>query len=248
MRIGLFIGIACAIVLHVGVVLFGGAAFVSHKTDYGTLQKVELLGAEDASADKPKEKPKKEEPATEKKDAMKTEEQQVPDAAEVIRNLDLTAVNASPALDTASLSEMEAMLNGAAGAGGDFARAVDFASGGIVGGHGKAGVMGASGSESDRAFDMIDIDQKPQQILAREPVRPASMHDRKTDDFVTVLFVVDASGKVVNPRVEKSSHRDFEKPVIDAVRTWKFEPAIKGGQHVACRVRRTIRFPPSQRG
>ena len=62
---------------------------------------------------------------------------------------------------------------------------------------------------------------------------------------VSVIFVVDASGKVVNPRIEKSSNAAFEKPALDAVKQWKFEPAVKGGQRVACTMRQPIRFQPS---
>ena len=56
---------------------------------------------------------------------------------------------------------------------------------------------------------------------------------------------MDASGKVANPRVEKSSHTAFNKPALEAVKQWKFEPAVKGGQRVACKMRVPIRFPSS---
>ena len=56
---------------------------------------------------------------------------------------------------------------------------------------------------------------------------------------------MDASGKVADPRVEKSNNAAFEKPALDAVRKWKFEPAVKGGQRVSCKMRVPIRFQPS---
>jgi protein TonB len=49
---------------------------------------------------------------------------------------------------------------------------------------------------------------------------------------------------VVNPRVEKSSHPEFEAPAVEALRQWKFEPAIKAGKRVSCRMRVPIRFQP----
>jgi protein TonB len=57
--------------------------------------------------------------------------------------------------------------------------------------------------------------------------------------------VVDASGKVLDPRVTESTHADFEKPALNAIKQWKFEPAVRGGQRVACRMRVPIRFQPS---
>jgi protein TonB len=55
---------------------------------------------------------------------------------------------------------------------------------------------------------------------------------------------VDETGRVVNPRVEKASYPEFEKPALEAVRQWKFEPAIKGGKRVSCRMRVPFRFQP----
>ena len=59
MKFNLSFGIACAIVLHVGFILFGGLLFINHKKDHGTLQQVELL-SEDIAAEK--EKPNEQEP------------------------------------------------------------------------------------------------------------------------------------------------------------------------------------------
>ena len=36
----------------------------------------------------------------------------------------------------------------------------------------------------------------------------------------------------------------LEKPAVDAVKQWKFEPGVKGGERVACRMRVGIRFQP----
>ena len=50
---------------------------------------------------------------------------------------------------------------------------------------------------------------------------------------------------MTNPRVEKSNHPAFEKPALEAIRQWKFEPALRGGAPVACNMRQPFRFPPS---
>jgi len=71
------------------------------------------------------------------------------------------------------------------------------------------------------------------------------MRGKKVDGSVSVLFVVDAGGKVASPQVEKSSHPAFDKPALEAVKQWKFEPAVKGGQRVGCKMRVTLRFQPS---
>src|SRR3990172_4880163 len=118
---------ACAIVLYVVFIFFGGLLFTSHKKDHGTQQQVELLSERDITPEK--EKPSEQEP--EKTEEIETE--LPPDAAEIFRNLELPAAANAPELEAASLSAIEAALSGQAG-GGDFAEALNFSSGGRIGG------------------------------------------------------------------------------------------------------------------
>ncbi len=231
MKFSISLGIACAIVLHVGFILFGGLLFISRKNDYGALQQVELL-CEDIAAEK--EKPTEREP----EEAEEMETEQAPDATEVIRSVELSAAANAPELEAASLSAIEAALSGQA-VSGDFAETLSFSSGGRIGGAGKAGALDDS---FEKAFSLGEIDQKPRAIFQAAPVYPAGK--RAAEVVVSVVFVVDTAGKVANPRVEKSTDPAFEKPAVDAVKQWKFEPAIKAGQRVSCKMRVPIRFQP----
>lgn len=235
MKFNLSFGIVCAIVLHAGFILFGGLLFISHKKDYGTLQQVELLSEDDVAAEK--EKPKEHE--LEETEEMETETEQAPDASEIIRNLELSAAVNAPELEAASLSAIEAVLSGQAGGGGDFTDALSFSSGGRIGGMGKGGALDES---LENAFSLAEIDQKPRAIFQAAPVYPAGK--RALEVVVSVVFVVDQTGKVTNPRVEKSTDPAFEKPAVDAVKQWKFEPAIKAGKRVSYKMRVPIRFQP----
>ena len=78
MKINLYVGIACAILLHAGVILFGGALFRNRSKTHGTLQQVELLRDDDVAAEK--KKPKEQELETEEKEA-----EDIPDADEIVR-------------------------------------------------------------------------------------------------------------------------------------------------------------------
>ena len=142
-----------------------------------------------------------------------------------------------PELEAASLSDIEAELSGQSAIGGDFAAALSFSSG-------RIGSKGSAGEDQtlDKAFSLSEIDQKPRAIIQTAPVYPSGM--QKTEGVVSVLFVVDQTGKVSNPRIEKSSNKEFEKPAIDAVKQWKFEPAVTAGRRVSCRMRVPIRFQP----
>lgn len=237
MKLSLVLGVIFAAVLHGGFVAFGGLLVPDKDKDQGTLQQVELLSEEEA-----KEEEKKPEETTEKIEEMDADAETPPDAAEMMRNLDLSEAAQAPALEALSLSAIEAALSGQGG-GGDFAQSVDFASGGSIGGTGKPGVLGES---MDSAFSLTEIDQQPRAIFQASAPYPAALRGKKIEGVVSILFVVDPDGKVVRPQVEKSTHAAFDKPALDAVKQWKFEPAIKGGQRVNCKMRVPIRFQPNR--
>ena len=240
MKLGWVFGIACAIFLHVFVLYFGRLFFPRHDDDKGSLQKVDLL--RDVESEKPKDEKKPEDLETKPAEELKTEEEAPPDASEIVRSLDASLVNDAPALEAASLGDIEAALNGGGG-GGDFAQAFGFASGGRIGG---TGVAGMALQKMDEAFSLAELDQKPRAIIQTSPVYPTEMQGKKTEGVVTVLFVVDAGGKVENPRVEKSSHKAFELPALNAIKRWKFEPGLRAGQRVPSKMRISIRFPANQ--
>lgn len=235
MKLGLILGITAAVMFHVLVLLFAGLFFPNHKDGHRSVTEVELLDDTPDVKDKPLEELKPTE------DEIAADVEQPPDAAKIVRALESPVSNDAPALEAASLSAIEAALDGRGGSGGDFADALSFASGGRIGGTGKAGPLGDS---FDSAFSLAEIDQKPRAVFQVAPSYPAELRAKQIEGVVTLIFVVDATGKVVNPRVEKSTHPAFDKPALDAVRQWKFEPAVRGGQRVGCKMRAPIRFQP----
>ena len=70
MKLGWSLGMLLAVVLHVGVLCFGGLLFMGKKDDHATIQQVELLKSDDAAADKQKEKEKKKEAPAEKREEL----------------------------------------------------------------------------------------------------------------------------------------------------------------------------------
>jgi protein TonB len=235
MKLAWVLGIASAVLLHIFVLLFGGMLFPHGKEVKATITPVDLL--DDVEETKPKDKPIEE---AKEEEELETDTEQPPDAAEIVKNLEAAPLNDAPALDAASLSAIEAALNGQTG-GGEFGDSLSFASGGRIGGTGKAGALGET---VESAFSMAEIDQKPRAVFQGAPMYPAELRGKKVEGSVIVIFVVDASGKVIDPRVEKSDHPAFDKPALAALRQWKFEPAVKGGKRVPCKMRQPIRFQP----
>ncbi len=234
-QVAVILGVLAAVTLHAGLILFGGLIFPAAKKPEAVTAPVDLLGdVEERKDRKVDEEPK------EKKE-IEAETEQPPDASEILEKLDSQpSTDATPALEAASLSAIEAALSGQGG-GGDFAQALTFEGGGRIGGTGKRGA--AAEDPVEEAFSLSEIDQKPRAIFQASPTFPADMRGKKVEGVVSVIFVVDANGKVENPRIEKSSHAAFESPALAAVRKWKFEPGVRAGQRVASKMRVSIRFP-----
>ena len=237
MRFGWAMGVTCAVGAHLGFLLFGGLLFLHDEEEHSSVE-VELVS--EAAAEEEQEEEAEPEPSVATEE-LQVEEEPPPDADEIVRSLELAAAANKEKLEAASLSAIEAALSGRGG-GGDFAEAVSFNSGGSL-----LGTLapGALGKQVEESFSMDEIDQKPRVLFQAAPLYPSQMRGRKVEGLVTVKFIVDATGKVLTPRIESSTDKAFEKPALDAVKQWTFEPAVKGGQRVACKMRAPIRFQPS---
>jgi protein TonB len=240
MRILRILGVISALLLHVGFLAFGGILFAGPEHGAGSVREVELLSS--VEEEEKREEEQQDAETREANEDLAQEEEAPPDAAEIIRSLELTPLVAAPALDTVSLSAIEAALSGNLGVGGDFFQSADLSSGGRIGGTGQAGL---SGEALDQAFSLAEVDQQARAVYQVSPNYPADLRGKKIEGLVTLIFTVDADGKIQDPRVEKSNHPSFERPALEALRKWKFEPALRNGKRAACRMRQPIRFPAS---
>lgn len=229
------IGFVAALLLHALILLFGGV-FLPHGEAKKSVAQVDLVA--DPDVDKPKEE-KPPEPEEKKEEVADDSKEAPPDADQVVRNLE--PESAAPALAAMSLSDIESALNGAGGDDGGFGGAMSFASGGRIGGRGTGGGKGAA-EDTEDALMSADLDQKARPIFQTPPAYPAELRGKKVEGVVQLFFVVDADGRVVDPRVEKSPHPAFIQPALDAVRKWRFEPAMRGGKKVASKMKVPIRF------
>lgn len=98
------------------------------------------------------------------------------------------------------------------------------------------------GAGLDEIFSLSDLDQKPRPIFQRPPTYPAELRKQKRQGTVYVLFTVDRQGRVADAKVDKSTDPAFERPAIEAVKQWKFEPGTRKGEPVQFRMRVPITF------
>jgi protein TonB len=233
MKAGRTLGLVAAILIHAAILLLGGLLFFHPKEKSKKIEQVELLEESKKDEKKPEEEKQKVE------EELKTETDQMPEVKELVQ---LEAPNvAEPALEPLSLSALENLLSGDGGASGAFGEAFRLSSGGKIGGQGGPGLAG----NMDAIFSMAELDQKPRVIFQSAPVYPYALRQKKMAGNVVVCFVVGKDGKVSNIRVENSSDPAFEKPALDAVKQWKFEPGVRGGQKVHFKMRIPIKFSPA---
>jgi len=101
---------------------------------------------------------------------------------------------------------------------------------------------GGAGEDVDALFSMADLDQTPRVIYQPGTILNNEVR-KKAPGTVYVLFIVNQSGRVENPMVQKSSDPVFENPALTAVKQWKFEPGKRNGKAVRFRMRVPISFP-----
>jgi protein TonB len=148
------------------------------------------------------------------------EEQEVEETPELLEN--------APPLD---LNQLELALNPMVGDGmfGDFSvKLVNQ----LTNGGGK--------DEVNKIFSLADLDQRPRVIFQRIPNYPAELRQRQ--GTVYIVFMVDTHGRVINPKIEKSTDSAFERPALEAVKQWRFEPGTRNGETVAFKMRAPITF------
>ena len=91
-------------------------------------------------------------------------------------------------------------------------------------------------------FDINNLDQRPVARVQPGPQYPYEMSRAGINGDVVVEFIISATGDVIDTRVVRSSHREFEVPAMQAVQKWKFKPGRKGGRAVAVRASQLIEF------
>ncbi|MEO6245420.1 MAG: energy transducer TonB [Opitutaceae bacterium] len=80
------------------------------------------------------------------------------------------------------------------------------------------------------------LDNSPRTRFQAAPQYPFSAKTTGLSGEVLVEFIVDESGRVLDPRVVRSTDRVFEEPTLRAVAKWQFEPGRSGGRIVRFRM------------
>lgn len=96
--------------------------------------------------------------------------------------------------------------------------------------------------ETDEIFSAADLDQMPRAVSQTPPDYPPELRRQKVSGTVYVIFIVDRSGRVLQPSVEQAPHPKLGAAALAAVRKWRFEPGKRQGRAVPFKMRVPITF------
>jgi periplasmic protein TonB len=106
----------------------------------------------------------------------------------------------------------------------------------------NSGGIGGPGTERGIVYPAANLDETPRARSQTPPAYPFALKSAGISGEVLVEFVVDESGRVLNPRVLRSSHPEFEAPTLAAVSRWRFEPGTRNALPVKFMMRLPLTF------
>jgi protein TonB len=86
------------------------------------------------------------------------------------------------------------------------------------------------------------LDHTPEATRQPQPIYPLDAKTSGTSGEVVVAFVVDESGRVLNPRVVSSSDPIFDEATLRAIGQWRFAPGTRHGVPVRFRMSVPVAF------
>ncbi|HEX5065358.1 MAG TPA: TonB family protein [Myxococcota bacterium] len=108
---------------------------------------------------------------------------------------------------------------------------------------GSAGGGGGDGTRRGAlAFSAGLSDRDPLPLVRVEPQYPPQAARRGLEGWVHVRFTITTAGSIKDAVVVKSSHGVFERPALQAVAKWKYQPQTKDGKPVEAQSETVLRF------
>lgn len=89
----------------------------------------------------------------------------------------------------------------------------------------------------DFAFEISELDKAPIPLVQIAPMYPEALKRAGVAGKVMAEFIVTKNGRVVKTKINESTNFEFERPVLEALRRWQFQPGVKDDMNVNTRVR-----------
>lgn len=82
----------------------------------------------------------------------------------------------------------------------------------------------------------------PRAVVNTAPVYPEDARKDRVEGVVVVQTVIEKDGSVSRARIVKRLHPSLDQAALDAIRQWRFEPALLDGEPVAVHYNLTINY------
>lgn len=91
--------------------------------------------------------------------------------------------------------------------------------------------FGTKGAED--AFGGDDLDSPPSPVTKFSPNYPSALLNKGIGGRVLVTCTVGTGGEILNLSIKQSSGRpELDQSAMNAIKKWKFKPAVKGGKKI----------------
>lgn len=213
-RMPLIIGIATALVLHVGVI-FGIRRSLPKgpPRNLDTAITVSLVMPDLRDLEEPEQRPTDNRPETRFEAVLTPRLMDVPTVTtsmDFVQPVDFTTI-----VDKSSLKAGEIVIP-------DSARNL-------------AGQMGT-------IFNLADLDRRPEIVLQPDMNYPLDLKRAGVGAHLIVEFIVDETGVTHDPVIIETTMPGFENAARNGILKWRFRPGMKNGAKVSSRMRVPIEF------
>ena len=82
----------------------------------------------------------------------------------------------------------------------------------------------------------------PRKVEMVQPSYPEDARKERIEGVVVVQTVIDETGRITRTRLLKGVHPSMDQAAVDAIRQWRFEPALLDGEPVAVYYNLTVNF------
>jgi TonB family protein len=93
--------------------------------------------------------------------------------------------------------------------------------------------------------NLKDVDQPLKPLAQRPPAYPSALEEARVSGAATIEFYVDKNGDAQLPRIVSSTAPEFGYAAVQAIATWRFEPAKRDGKPVVVRAQIPLDFSPA---
>lgn len=112
----------------------------------------------------------------------------------------------------------------------------------LVLGFGAAAALAQDAAQAGPPYRVGDNVSRPEIISSTRPVYTELARRARVSGTVIVEAIIDEQGDVVNARVLKGQPLGLDQAAVEAIRTWKFKPAMKAGKPVKVYYVLTVNF------